>query len=388
MIFSALGLASAGVTLPGTLELALLTAGGLLPAKRPGPAIRSLRKIGVVVPAHNEELGIERCVHSLLSAHKPAAELLVTVVADNCTDRTAEIARSAGANVLERFSETERGKGFALEFAFETLFEAHEDLDAVLVVDADTEVASNFLLASESWFQQGSEAVQCRYTVRNADESDRTRLMNVALMAFNVLRPRGRSRWGLSAGILGNGFGLTRTCLERVPYSARSVVEDLEHHLNLVRADLKVDFIDETWVKADFPTGESGSDTQRARWEGGRMRMLKDHAPALAAEVAKGNLSMTEPLLDLLLLPLATHVGLLGATLAIPAPLSQLYAGAGLSVVAAHVAAALKVGGAEAGDIKAVLRAPLYIAWKAKLIPQILQNAQEETEWVRTAREA
>ena len=131
-------------------------------------------------------------------------------------------------------------------------------------------------------------AVDGTVYVRNADESTRTRLMNVALMAFNVLRPRGRSRFGMSAGILGNGFGLSRACLERVPYTARSVVEDLEHHLELVKDGMRVEFVDDTWVKADFPVGERGADTQRARWEGGRFRMVREHAPRLLGEIVRG----------------------------------------------------------------------------------------------------
>jgi hypothetical protein len=87
-----------------------------------------------------------------------------------------------------------------------------------------------------SCFAGGADAVQCRYTTLNVDASLRTRLMNVSLMAFNALRPRGRSAMGLSAGILGNGFALSAETLRPVPYTADSVVEDLEYHLLLGRA--------------------------------------------------------------------------------------------------------------------------------------------------------
>lgn len=385
-MFSALlGLGASALTFPGSVELALLTAGGVLPARKPA-AGGTLRRLAVVIPAHDEEEGIGECVRSVLRAAAPGAELEVVVIADNCGDATAKRAFDAGARVFERKDLDRRGKGYALEFAFDALMAAHPDLDAFLIVDADTEVAPNFLTECERWFAQGSDAVQCRYLVKNPEASDRTRLMNVALLAFNVLRPRGRARLGLSAGILGNGFGLSRRSLETVPYSARSVVEDLEHHLHLVRAGFKVDFVDGTHVKGDMPVGGAGVDTQRERWEGGRLRMLREHALPLAREVAGGDPRLIEPLLDLLLLPLATHVGALGMTLAIPYTPTRIYAALGLGVVVAHVAAALAVGGGTREDIKALARAPRYIAWKASKLPRIFQAARVEQEWVRTER--
>ena len=385
MLFASLGSLGATATFPGTLELMLVTAGGLLPARKPGRASVALRRMAVVVPAHNEEKNVARTVESLREARHPCP-VEILVIADNCSDDTARVARDAGATVIERDDPNNRGKGFALELAFERLFYAYPDLDAVLVVDADTSVATNFFEASAAWFRAGADAVQCRYTVRNADESTRTRLMNVALMAFNVLRPRGRSRFGLSAGILGNGFGLSRACLERVPYSARSVVEDLEHHLELVKDGMRVEFVDDTWVKADFPVGERGADTQRARWEGGRFRMVREHAPRLVGQILRGQFRLTEPLLELLLMPLAIHVGVLGITLFVPFLPTQLLAALGLTVVGAHVGAALIVGRAQMGDVLALLRAPLYVAWKARLLPAIFQAASVDQEWVRTAR--
>ncbi len=386
MLLSFVGVGGALLTLPGTVELALLTGAGLLPARRARVTGEGLRRVAIVVPAHNEAHGIARCVQSLLGCDRPRANVTLLVVADNCSDDTAGAARLAGAEVLERNDAERRGKGYALELAFDTLLAAHADLDAVLVVDADTEVDVDFLTTSERWFAAGADAVQSRYTVLNADASEKTRLMNVALMAFNVLRPRGRARLGLSAGILGNGFGLSRRCLEAVPYTARSVVEDLEHHLELVRQGFRVEFMDETSVRADFPVGDAGADTQRARWEGGRMRMIREHAPKLLGEVLRGRLSLTEPLLELLLLPLAMQVGGLTVLLFVPFPPSQLYALAGLGVIGAHVLAALAVGGATRGDVKALARAPLYVLWKAKLLPSIARAAKEDQEWVRTAR--
>lgn len=116
------------------------------------------------------------------------------------------------------------------------------------------------------------------------------------------------------------------------------------------------------------------------------MRMLREHAPPLVREVLAGRPELIEPLLELLLLPLGTHVALLGGTLAVPFAPTQLYAATSLGVVAAHVAIGMKVGGAGPTEMKALARVPRYLLWKAKVLPKVLQAASRQQEWVRTAR--
>src|SRR5262249_22466160 len=137
-----------------------------------------------------------------------------------------------GAIVLERNDLSARGKGYALAHAFQRLMS--EPWDAFLVVDADTLVSTNLIDECAELIEGGAEAVQARYLVRNPDDGPRTRLLNVALLACNHIRPKGRDRLGLSCGLYGNGFALNRSCLEQIPYHAFSIVEDLEYHLRLV----------------------------------------------------------------------------------------------------------------------------------------------------------
>jgi cellulose synthase/poly-beta-1,6-N-acetylglucosamine synthase-like glycosyltransferase len=381
----ALGILLTLLTLPGTLELLALSIAGVLPPRRkPGPLAAGAYRLAVVVPAHNEEAHIARCVKSLLSAGCEATEPHVFVVADNCVDRTASVAADAGATVMVRRNETERGKGYALDFAFRTLLP--DGWDAFAVVDADSEVAPDFLVSISSALRAGADAVQCRYLVRNADESIRTRLMSVALSAFNVLRPRGRDRLGISSGIYGNGFALAAETLRAVPYGATSVVEDLEYHLALLRAGRKVRFVDQTAVYGDMPAGGAGVKTQRARWEGGRLRMLGEKLPGMAKEVLRGNLALLEPCLDLLLLPLAFHVALLLAAASIPVWPVRILALIGLGVVALHLIAAIRTTGGGIKDFAALLGAPFYILWKIMLVPRLLKTSKTGSAWVRTER--
>jgi cellulose synthase/poly-beta-1,6-N-acetylglucosamine synthase-like glycosyltransferase len=374
----------AALTLPGTLLLALLSVAGLhgRPTPRRAPA---KGRIAIVVPAHNEAQGIERTVRNLLAEVRRDKASDVVVIADNCSDDTAAVAQRCGARVLERSDEQHRGKGFALDFAFRSLLA--DDYQFFVVIDADSEVAPGFLNVFRRCFAQGSMALQARYTVLNAGTSVRTRLMELALCAFNVLRPRGRAALGWSAGILGNGFGLRRAVIERVPYTAGSVVEDLEYHLVLIWHGVRVDFADQALVRGEMPSSGSGVRTQRTRWEGGRLRMLVEHAPGLVRDVCFGQHTALEPLLDLLLLPLSYHVALLALLLATPLPWAQALAIGSLAVVAFHVVAAARVGGVPIRNLAAILYVPFYIAWKILLLPVTLAKAGRESPWLRTARE-
>ena len=384
-IWIPVGTVVALATLPGTIELLALTiAGSLRRARRtPCEAKRSFR-LAVVVPAHNEELNIARCVASLQAADDSGIDLLIAVIADNCSDRTAVMAAAAGARVLVRNDASQRGKGYALDFAFRQLLpEAHH---AFAVVDADSEVSPNFARAMAAIFEGEGDAAQCRYVVRNSGDSIRTRLMNVALLGFNVLRPRGRDRLGLSAGIYGNGFALSADTLRAVPYTAASVVEDLEYHLALARTGRRVAFADSACVYGDMPVAGDGVKTQRARWEGGRFRMIASQTPGLTGEILRGKWRLVEPLLDLILLPLAFHATLLLIAAASPWWLPRGLGLAGLAVIALHLCAAIRVGGGGLRDLAVLGAAPFYVAWKVALLPRLFRASRSNTAWVRTAR--
>jgi cellulose synthase/poly-beta-1,6-N-acetylglucosamine synthase-like glycosyltransferase len=388
ILWTLTGAVAACLTIPGSVELLILSTASLMPARhRKSPILLpSSWRVAIVVPAHNEESGIAACIQSLQQADTGDMRVDTYVIADNCTDRTASVAAKLGANVLERNSETERGKGYALHFAFTSL--EHLSYDCYLIVDADTTVAHNFVTASAGRMREGAAAVQSRYLVSNLGESIRTRLMGLALRAFNVVRPLGRERMEISVGILGNGFGLTQETLKAVPYGATSVVEDLEYHLSLVRSGRRVAFVDQTTVLGEMPVQGQGVKTQRSRWEGGRLRMLFEKSPMLARSVLRGRLNMLEPLLELLLLPLAFHVALLAVAISTPLTAARYIGVCGAAIVLLHLIAAIVVGGGTWRDAATLLVAPFYILWKLMLIPSLLKNARSNNAWVRTSRNA
>ena len=384
-VWSFVGGVAALASLPGTVELTLLSLAALLPGKEL-PAGEGAWRVAVVVPAHDEEAVIRSCIESLMMAARGGFEVDVWVIADHCSDATAAVAEAAGAHVIRREDPLERGKGHGLNDAFTRL--RQEGYDCFLVVDADTVVSPEFLVRAAGALRGGAEAVQVRYTARQGEETMRTRLMDFALLEFNWVRPRGRERMGVSVGILGNGFGLRRETLEAVPYLAASLVEDLEYHLELVRAGKRVHFVEGGGVFGEMPVRGKGVKTQRARWEGGRMHILKIAGPGLFGDVVRGRMTSLEPLLDLLLLPLAFHVMLLVVASTAHARLVGAVGLTGLAIVFLHLGVTIVVRRGGLRDVVTLAGAPFYIAWKILLIPTLVRHARAKQEWVRTDRNA
>ena len=377
------------LTLPGTLELLVLTIAALVP-KRCLVLDYSIKKttlprLAVVIPAHNEANGIAACITNLQTSLNQTTNCDLIVIADNCQDTTADCAKRAGARVLIRHDDVDRGKGYALDYAFNILLA--ESYDGFLVIDADSRVEEQLIGDFQIAFAQGLDAVQCRYRISNPDDSLKTRLQYIAWLAFNELRLLGREKLNVSVGILGNGFALSRKVLEDVPYEAGSIAEDMEYHLRLVGAGYQVHFLDTVTVYADTPNQDANAAVQRTRWEGGRFRLIFDHVPALFKGVLRGKMNLIEPLAELLLLPLAFHVLLLLVTLLVPVKLLQYYAFVGLLLVCLHVLIAIYLGGGGFKDIRTLLTVPFYILWKLTLLTKLWRNTRANAQWQRTHRE-
>lgn len=378
------GVLLAAATLPVVLELALLTSASFLPRRRSGSCgERPPFRLAVVIPAHNEELLVARCVNSLRASAIGTGTRIV-VIAHNCSDQTVERARQAGAEVVVYDDPRARGKGFALLHGFEHVLASATD--GVLVIDADSTVSQNLIQHTSNALAGGAEAVQCRYELDSTPTRPKTRLLALAFRGFNLIRTEGRDRLGLSAGILGNGFAVRREVLEQTPYNALSVVEDLEYHIQLLLSGKQVAFLEEGVVSACATTSASGDITQRSRWEGGRAMVARRWMIPLARRMASGRLQLLEPLLDLASLPLgyATLALLLG--LFLPLTWLRVYSISAFAIIGLHVLAAAWKGPGFYEDIRILARVPGYILWKLRIIPQLFQGSRPNTAWIRTER--
>jgi hypothetical protein len=286
------------------------------------PRVTPRLKFDVIIPAHNEEAGIARTVSNLSRVDYPVELRRIVVVADNCSDATAERAREAGATVLERHNKELRGKGYALQLAFERSL-ADGFADAVVVVDADTEVTSNLLHAFGLRLEAGAQAVQAHYGVLNPHASWRTQLMAVSMALFHKVRSLGRERLGASCGLRGNGMCFTHAIIRQVPHDAFSIVEDLEYGIRLGQAGQRVHYAWEAEALGEMVSGEKASRSQRRRWEGGRAAMMRKFGPPLLGEgLRKGDKVLVDLAMDLLVPPLSWVVLAAGGLLVASGALS------------------------------------------------------------------
>jgi 1,2-diacylglycerol 3-beta-glucosyltransferase len=372
------------------LLLTLLSADKAAP-----PRVEPRLRFDIIVPAHNEEAGIARTVANLSALDYPAALRRILVVADNCSDATAERAREAGATVLERVDTERRGKGFALAHAFEhSLKEGFAD--AVVVVDADTEVSPHLLHSFGLRLEAGAHAVQAHYGVLNPHASWRTRLMAIALALFHKVRSLGRERLGVSCGLRGNGMCFSQRVIREVPHDAFSIVEDLEYGIRLGRAGHRVHYAWEAEVLGEMVSSEKAARSQRRRWEGGRWAMTKQFGPPLLAESLRERDGVLLDLAMDLLVPPLSYVVLGAVAVAVAAGALSVWQGqvalsayAGAFCVGSlglYVLRGWWVSGMGARGLVALMRAPFYVLWKVWLM--VAGPRDKKGEWVRTTREA
>lgn len=379
----------------GAAYLAALAA---VAAKAPAPSPRDepppRLRFDIIVPAHDEELGVAATVQSLLALDYPKDLYRVIVVADNCTDATARVAAAAGALVLERHDPARRGKGHALAHAFARVLEQAR-ADAVVVIDADTTASPNLLRAFSARLGAGAHAAQAAYGVQNPEASWRTRLMVIALDLFHGLRSLARERLRLSAGLRGNGMAFSCAVLRRVPPAAFSIVEDVEYGIALGEAGHRVHYVPEATVLGDIAPRGRAAASQRRRWEQGRAALARAHGPRLFRDgLVQRDAVRLDLALDLLVPPLAS----LALAAALGAALSTAWhaalGGSAITMIPwllsigflfAYVLRGLSLSGAGLRGLTALLWAPVYVLWKVgvRLGPRL----DPSRDWIRTARE-
>jgi 1,2-diacylglycerol 3-beta-glucosyltransferase len=378
--------------IPSLIASSYLAVLVLLSRQEPGPrALAPHLRFDLIVPSHNEEENIARTVKALLAIDYPRELFRVVVVADNCADATAARAAEAGAEVLVRNDQTLRGKGYALELAFQKSIEG--SADAMVVVDADTVVTKNLLTAFAARIEKGAYAVQADYAVRNPDASWRTRLMSIAFSAFHQLRSTGRERLGVSCGLRGNGMCFTRAVLEKVPHNAFSIVEDVEYGIRLGEQGFRVHHAGDAHVYGEMVSGEQASRSQRRRWEGGRLQLARQHGPRLLKQgLAKGSPLLLDLGIDVLMPPLSI-LALSDAAGFVAAALLAIFGGSALPLAAwtfcvlvllAYVLRGWQISGTGARGLRDLFFAPVYVIWKIALSAR---GDSKPKEWVRTERE-
>ncbi len=354
----------------------------------------------IVIPAHDEESGVGLTVASCRASAYPESLFGVLVIADNCSDRTAEVAADAGARVVERFDPEKKSKGYAIEFLIEKLQESGEfdALDALVVIDADTTIDPNLLRYFDGDIREGRDWIQCYYMVANPDQSWRTRLMTYAFSLINGVLPMGQSGLGTSGGFRGNGMCFTTRGLRRRPFASYGLVEDMEYSWSLRVTGEMIAFQPSACVHGVM-LGSAGTAAanQRRRWEFGRNEIRRKFLGPLLRSTQIGRWEKLNSFFDLSLPTMGTlmllYIGLMAVDLlafwrmsSTSEPMlgwtflafgSLLSVSLGVYAISPFMAMRLPWRYAPT-----LARLPVYIAWKL-----VVSLGGRPKEWVRTARE-
>ena len=358
---------------------------------RRGPRAAALTtRFCVLVPAHDEEAVLGRLLSSIQQTLYPRDLLHVVVIADNCGDRTAQVAAEKGATVLRRYDTTRQGKGWALRWALGELDERSRDCDAFVLLDADCDVSRNFFAVLNDYFCAGSTVVQAYYTVLPMSLSRAESLRVASLALVHYLRPAAKMAIGASCGLKGTGMGFRRELIEQFGWPSVGLAEDVEFHLDLVERGHRVRFAPAAVVRGEMPASLRRADSQNERWEAGRLATLRGLAlPLLFRGLRTGDIASFDAGLEQLVPPLSLPV--LIAALCLPAgmllslPPVWMLSAALLAIIAVHIASGLMLAGVPLRTYRSLVAAPAYAAWKSALYVRVLCSGGKR-QWVRTVR--
>lgn len=242
-------------------------------------------RFAILIPAHNEAPVIGKLIENLMELDYPRHLYDIFVIADNCTDNTAHLARSYGITVWERFSRNRRGKGYALADAFKKFglsgSAERSHYDAVVIFDADNLVAPNYLRAMNNRLLEGEKLIQCFIDSKNPDDNWVTAAYSVSFWYNNRFLLLARYNLGLSAALAGTGACISREVLGEIGWSTATLTEDLEYSMQALLKGYRTSFALETRVFDEKPLRFILSCRQRLRWARGQINVAIRYAPAL-----------------------------------------------------------------------------------------------------------
>jgi cellulose synthase/poly-beta-1,6-N-acetylglucosamine synthase-like glycosyltransferase len=366
-------------------EILFGLAAGVSPVAPAAPS-----SVAILIPAHNEEASLPAILPGLAALKSGAVRIVM--VADNCTDHTAAVAREAQFEVVERHDAGRRGKGYALAFGRDHL--ALDPPDIVVVLDADCAMDAAALALIVQRATATNRVVQAGYVFRPAlQASTAVQISNFAFATKNIVRQRGIARLGGPAILSGSGMAFPWDTFAALDLATGNVVEDLVMGIELVERGLPPVFEPGATVWSDS-SNDSGTQIQRARWEGGFLATARDVAPRLIASgISQGRWAkiwmgahLLVPPLTLLLLANVLLTMVTAAIALIGGVTLPLMISAGLFVcLIAAVAAAWAVEGRRHISAAKLICLPVYVAWKVALYVRILAG-KRTVAWVRTER--
>lgn len=357
-------------------------------------------RIAVVIPAHNEGRSVVPTIRNVMEQLKPQDSLLV--IADNCDDDTANIARRAGAHCLERRDEARRGKGFALQFALDALKESHTDKappDAVFFIDADCLLGPSSLEKVAKAAAASGRPVQARCLMfATEDAPARRRVAEFAWILINKVRMLGLFNAFDVARVTGTGMAFPWEIAARLDFNSSDIVEDLAMTVALTREGTPPAHCCDALVTSTFPVSDAAAVTQRARWEHGSLSVMRrrgagDLIAGVRTGIAAGDWRLFAMAADLMIPPLtllalihASALALAGLLLlfGVLSPFFVMMASCLVFLIAVMVA--WRAHGRDVLPLSSVGELFSYFIEKSKVYGA--SGRRSTTAWTRTERDA
>jgi cellulose synthase/poly-beta-1,6-N-acetylglucosamine synthase-like glycosyltransferase len=364
----------------------------LLPTRRvTWNSLPSRPTIAVLVPAHNEASGIAATLETILPELSDRDRVIV--IADNCEDETAEVARETGAMVIERQDAVQRGKGYALDFGIRFL--AQDPPQVLVIVDADCDVLPGAIAKTADLATIYTRPVQATYLLtQSASPQPKDAVSALAFMVKNLVRPMGLDQLRQPCLLTGTGMAFPWSVIGQVSLASGNIVEDMKLALDLAIAGHPPMFCSEARVMGQLPQQSHAVKSQRTRWEHGHLQTLLTQVPRLLkAAIQQRRFDLFVMALDLSVPPLSLFVMLWFAATIVA--LSALWLGVsliptlilaieGVLLLVSIMGAWIKFG-RDCIPLHSLLSIPLYILWKIPLYFKFLIRPQ--TAWVRTDRD-
>jgi glycosyltransferase involved in cell wall biosynthesis len=369
----------------------ILAANPLLEEVQGAIGLTAALRTAILVPAHNEEIGIVATVQSLLEDLQPSDRLIV--IADNCSDRTAEAARQAGALVLERIDPVQKGKGYALDYGLKFL--AKDPPAIVVFMDADCTVRSGSIgiLAQTAWDLQ--RPVQSTYLmVQPTEATFRDQISAFAITLKNLVRPLGMKALGWPCLLTGSGIALPWRLLMPISLAGNRNADDMQLTVDLSLQGASPVYEPRSQVMGRLMRAEDAY-SQRTRWEHGHLRMILTQVPKLLkAMVTQQRFDLLILACDMAIPPLSLFVLLwigiallnLGAlSFGVGNPLSLMLSLLGGFPIVVGVWTAWHRFGRTLLPSQNWKEIPHYLLWKAPIYLKFMIRPQ--TRWLKTERD-
>ena len=344
----------------------------------------------VLVPAHDEEAGIEQTIVDLKRDLDPQDRVLV--IADNCTDETAKVARRSGAEVIERAAPERRGKGYAISFGVESL-EA-DPPDVLVIVDADCVLVEGSLPTLIQRAHETGRPVQAEYLFAPPHGSGMAVVSALATIVRNQARPRGLLRLGLPCHLTGSGMAIPWFVMEQCPPMHGYIVEDMLMGIEFALLGHPPLHCPSAGVRSLLPERDDAAIQQRTRWEHGHLMTALDQVPRLlSAGLSRGSVDLIAMGVDLLVPPLALllllHLALCVPAIVVGALLGSWFAFkvtiASLVLLTAAVLLSWSRFGRPQIPLRHIAQVPGYVLKKIPIYLSFLRG-RRESDWRRTER--